>query len=324
MAVIGQGGFRYEVSGDGWGNLPEGWYLREATSVDVDSAGRVYVFNRGNHPVIIFDGEGNPIRSWGEGIFSNPHGITVDPEGNVWCVDNADHSIRKFTPEGKLLLTLSERGRSSAPMSGRPFNGPTRVAIDPRNGEILVADGYGNARVHRFTPDGRTLVCSWGESGTEPGQFNIVHDIDVDREGLVYVADRENRRIQVFSPGGELLARWPDFSRTAAVHVSRWGKQLVLVGEYFGGGVEAYTTAMRLGPRVSILGGEGRLYARLGEMSYGDEPGRFYAPHCVAEDPQGNIYVAEVSYTEYGKNMVPPRELRSLQKLVPVEKKEAG
>jgi DNA-binding beta-propeller fold protein YncE len=317
MAVLGNNTYSYRATGENWGNLPEGWHLREATSVDVDKEGHVYVFNRGNHPVIVFDAEGNVLRSWGEGIFTNPHGITASPDGSIWCVDNSDHSIRKFTPEGKLLSTLSEPHMQSPPMSGRPFNGPTRVAIDPRNGEILVADGYGNARVHRFSPDGKRLLLSWGEPGTDPGCFNIVHDIGVDRDGLIYIADRENRRIQVFSPRGRFEARWTDFSRAAAVHVSRGENQLVFVGEYFGGGIEAYHQAMHLGPRISILDTEGRLLARLGEQSFGEEPGRFFAPHSVATDPKGNVFVAEVSYTEFGRHMNPPRELRSLQKLVP-------
>lgn len=316
MATLGSGRFTYEVSGENWGKLPEGWFYREATAVDVDSKDNVYVFNRGNHPMIVFDSEGNVLRSWGEGVFTSPHGVTIAPDDMVWCVDNRDHSIRRFTPEGKLLMTLVEKDNPAPPMSGRPVNHPTRVAIDPRNGDILVADGYGNARVHRFSPDGKRLLASWGESGTDPGQFNLVHDIAIDRDGYIYIGDRENRRVQVFSPDGKLEARWCDFSRTAAVHVSKGEEQLVYVGEYFGGGVPTYYTAMRLGPRVSILDTKGNVLARLGDQPFGDEPGRFYAPHMVATDSKGNIYVAEVSYAEFGRHMDPPKELRSMQKLV--------
>ncbi len=316
MAELGSGRFTYEVSGKNWGNLPEGWFYKEATAVDVDSRDNVYVFNRGNHPMIVFDREGNVLRSWGEGVFTNPHGVTIAPDDTVWCVDNIDHSIRQFTPEGQLLITLGEPNKPAPEMSGKPFCGPTRVAIDPRNGEILVADGYSNARVHRFSPDGKRLLASWGESGTEPGQLNPVHDIAIDREGLIYIGDRENRRIQVFAPDGKFEARWGDFSRAAAVHVSRHGEQLVYVGEYFGGGVDYNSTAMRLGPRLSILDTGGNLLARLGEQPFGDEPGRFYAPHAIATDSTGDIYVAEVSYAEFGALMDPPKELRSMQKLV--------
>jgi DNA-binding beta-propeller fold protein YncE len=200
-------------------------------------------------------------------------------------------------------------------MSGRPFNGPTRIAIDPRTGELLVADGYGNARVHRFSSDGKRLLNSWGESGTDQGQFNMVHDIAIDRNGWIYIGDRENRRIQIFSPEGKFEAQWTNLSRTAAVHISKGERQLVYVGEYFGGGVESYSTAMRLGPRISIFDTSGTLLVRLGDHPFGDEPGRFYAPHGLSTDSRGNIYVAEVSYTEYGRLMNPPKEIRSMQRL---------
>jgi DNA-binding beta-propeller fold protein YncE len=305
MVTIGSGEFTYEVSGNNWGNLPEGWFYSEATAVDVDSSDNVYVFNRGNHPMIVFDSEGDILRSWGEGLFVNPHGVTVGPDNTIWCVE-----------DGKLLFTLAERNNPSPVMSGKPVNGPTRVAIDPRNGEILVADGYGNARVHRYTPNGKRLLNSWGKSGTEPGQFNIVHDIAVDPEGWIYIGDRENRRIQVFSHDGKFETQWVNFSRAAAVHVSSGKEQLVYVGEYFGGGNEGYQEAQRIGPRISILDTKGNLRARLGESTFGDAPGRFFAPHAVATDSRGDVYVAEVSYAEFGRHMNPPKELRSMQKLI--------
>ena len=316
MAILGNDKMTYEVSGENWGNIPEGWFYKEATSVAVDSSDNVFVFNRGNHPMIVFDKHGEVIRSWGEGVFTNPHGVTVAPDDTLWLVDNATHSIRRFTQEGKHLDTLAEEHGQAPLMSGSPVNGPTRVAIDPRNGEILVADGYGNARVHRYSADGRKLLTSWGESGTDPGQFNIVHDIAVDRDGWIYVGDRENRRIQVFSPDGRFETQWGNFSRTAAVHVSKGSEQLVYVGEYFGGGVEGYHGATRIGPRVSVLDTKGTLLARLGNESFGDEPGRFFAPHAIATDSEGSIYVAEVSFAEFGSKMDPPREIRSLQKLI--------
>ena len=314
MAILGSGEHAYEVSGENWGRLPEGWFLKEATSVDVDSKDNVYVFNRGNHPMIVFDTEGNVLRSWGEdGVFTNPHAVTVAPDDTVWCVDNQDHSIRRFSPEGELLFTLNERHRHAPAMGGEPFCSPTRVAVDPRNGDILVADGYGNARVHRFSPDGGTLLASWGEAGTGPGQFNIVHDIAVDDDGYIYIGDRENRRVQVFAPDGALEARWGDLSRAAAVHLAGG---LLFVGEYYAGGAEAYKVAGNLGPRVSVLDKKGAVLARLGEEAFGDEPGRFWAPHGIASDSRGDLYVAEVSHAEYGRHLDPPRELRSLQKLV--------
>ncbi|MDP6264808.1 MAG: peptidyl-alpha-hydroxyglycine alpha-amidating lyase family protein [Pseudomonadales bacterium] len=316
MVKLGSGEHTYQVSGDNWGNLPEGWFYREATSVDVDSNDNVYVFSRGNHPVIVFDTDGNVLRSWGEdGVFTNPHAVTIAPDDTVWCVDNADHSIRRFSPTGELLMTLNERREHSPAMSGDPFCSPTRVRIDPRNGDILVSDGYGNARVHRFTPDGKKLIRSFGSPGTDPGTFNLVHDIDIDEDGYIYIADRENRRIQMFDPEGNVEACWYGFSRAAAICVSNG---LGYVGEYYAGGGESgsYRNAGHLGPRVSLTDLQGNVLARLGEEPFGDEPGRFYAPHGIATDSLGNIYVAEVSFAEYGRRMDPPKELRSLQKLV--------
>ena len=313
MVQLGSSSFTYELSGENWGNLPNGWRYLEATSVAVDSKDQVYVFNRGGHPVIIFDKDGNFLRSWGEGVFTTPHGIAIGPDDSVYCTDAGDHTVRKFTPDGELLLTIGESGAHSPLMSGKPFNKPCHVAVDPRNGDIFVADGYGNARVHKYSENG-DYQFSWGESGTDPGQFNIVHNIATDRESRVYVADRENRRIQIFSPDGQYEEQWVNMSRAAAVIVDH-RTDLVYVGEYFAGQA-SNSTGTKLGPRVTILDIKGNVLARLSDEPYGDEAGRFYSPHSIAVDSQGNIYVAEVSYSDYGRAMDPPRELRSMQKLV--------
>ena len=314
MATLGSGRFTYEVSGEDWGKLPKGWTYKEATAVAVDSGDNVYVFNRGGHAVTVFDRDGNFLRSWGDDIFSVPHGISIGPDDSVFCTDSGDHTVRKFTSDGRLLMTLGEANSPAPAMSGEPFKSPTHLAVDPRNGDLYVADGYGNARVHRYTPDGK-YVKSWGESGTGPGQLNIVHNIDMDEDGWVYIADRENRRIQVFDTDGNLEAYWVHLSRAATVCVDRRGTGLVYVGEYYGG-IGSNELGTDLGPRVTVFDRQGNIKARLGRESYGEEAGRFYAPHGLAVDSRGDIYVAEVSYAEYGRNMDPPQELRSLQKLV--------
>ena len=181
-------------------------------------------------------------------------------------------------------------------------------------GNMYVADGYSNARVHKYDPDGR-LLLSWGESGTDPGQFNIVHNVVVDREGFVYVADRENQRVQVFDADGKFETQWNDMSRVAAICMDDSDDQLVYLGEYFCG-IGSNEMGTNLGPRVSIMNRQGEVLARLGNLSYGEEPGRFYSPHGIAVDSKGDIYVAEVSWSDYGTNLEPPRELRSMQKLI--------
>ena len=232
MVTLGNEDYSYETSGEDWGNLPENWTYKEATAVAVDEKDNVYVFNRGTHAMVVLDPDGNVRRTWGDGIFGNPHGVTIGPDGMVYCVDNGDHTVRKFTPDGKLLLTLGEANKPSPAMSGIPFNLPTHSAVDPRDGGLYVTDGYANARVHKFSPDGKHLF-SWGESGTGPGQFNIVHNIIVDKDGWVYIADRENHRIQVFNPNGKYETQWVNLSRAACICFDMKDEPLIYVGGIF-------------------------------------------------------------------------------------------
>jgi DNA-binding beta-propeller fold protein YncE len=321
MALVGTGLFTYEASGENWGSLPEGLSYREATALALDSHDNVHVFNRGSHPMIVLDPQGSVLRTWGEGGFVNPHGVAIGPDDSVYCVDFGDHTVRKFDPQGKLLMTIGDPGKPALPMSGEPFSSPTHVAVDQRNADLYVSDGYSNARVHKYSPDGRHLL-SWGESGTDEGQFSVPHGIATDRDGWVYVADRENQRIQIFDSNGSFEAQWGlNLSRPGCVHIDHGsGTMLAYVGEFFGG-FSTNSTGMRLGPRVSILDSEGKVLARLGDQTFGDEAGRFYSPHAIAVDSRGDIYLAEVPRTESYGGLIPPltdpaEERRSLQKLV--------
>lgn len=315
--VIGTGDYRYRVTGDNWGNLPEGWIYKEATAVAVDANDRVYVFNRGTAPMVVYDTDGNMVDHWGEGIFKNPHGVSIAPDGNLWCVDNGDSTVRKMSPSGEVLMTLGEPNKPSAKMSGKPFSVPTHVAVDPSSGDFYVADGYSNASVHKFSADGE-LIKTWGESGTDPGQFNIVHNIATDSEGWVYVADRENHRIQKFSPDGEFHSQVVNMSRTAALYIdTRGSEDLIYVGEYFSG-IASNAVGTDLGPRITIMTTSGEIVARVGIEPYGEQVGRFFSPHGIAVDSKGDIYVAEVSHSDYGRGWNIDHELRSMQKLVKI------
>ncbi len=296
----------------GWGHLPDGWSFVEATSVAVDAKDNVWVFNRGQHPVIQFDREGKFLRAWGEGLFRRAHGITVGPDDTLWLTDDQHHTIRQFTMGGKLLLTIGDPDRPSTLHGGKPFNRPTHVALCPRTGDVYISDGYGNSRVHKYDPEGRHLV-SWGEPGTDPGCFNIPHNIATDGEGLVYVADRENDRVQIFDARGQYLAQWNNLHRPCGLFADRRNGGRFYVGE-LPTDLPVNRDVPNIGARVSILGIKGDLVGRIGGRFAGENPGEFIAPHGCAVDSRGDLYVAEVSWTSRGSKETPPREIRSLQK----------
>jgi DNA-binding beta-propeller fold protein YncE len=280
--------------------------------VAVNGKDQVYVYNRGEHPVIVFDRDGAYRSSWGEGQTVRAHGITIGPDDSVWLTDDGAHTIRQFTPDGKLLLTIGESGKAADPHGGKPFNRPTHVALCPRTGDIYVSDGYGNSRVHKYDPKGR-LLLSWGEPGTDPGCFNIPHNIATDQDGLVYVADRENHRVQIFDGKGRYQGQLNNLHRPCGLFVDRRNGGRLYVGE-LPSHLPVNQAVPNLGARVSILTLKGDLLGRVGGRFAGEKPGEFVAPHAVALDSHGDFYVAEVSWTAKGRHETPPRELRSLQK----------
>jgi DNA-binding beta-propeller fold protein YncE len=322
---IGQEEYQYRALAR-WERLPEGWSFVEVAGVATDARDRVYVFNRGVHPVMVFDRDGNFLASWGEGIIRRAHGIHIGPDDAIYLTDDLDHTVRKFTPEGKLLMTLGTSGKPSDTgidgidyrtirRAGPPFHRPTNVALSS-SGEIYVTDGYGNARVHKFAPDGR-LVLSWGEPGERPGQFNLPHGIAVDQNQHVYVADRENSRIQIFTPKGELLAVWTDVARPMQVFIDK-SDTVFVVEVGFRAGLFPWQTppANPVGARLSMFDCNGTLLARWGG---GDDPtasGDFFAPHDVWADSRGDIYVGEVVMSAGGNRGLVAPTCHTLQKFV--------
>jgi DNA-binding beta-propeller fold protein YncE len=315
--VLGGGSFRYEAV-ENWAQLPPELALGDVGGVAVDKQDRVYVFNRGRAPVVVFDRDGRYLKHWGEGIFTRAHGVDIGPDEALYLTDDQDHSVRKCSLDGKVLLTLGIPRRTPGFMSGQPFCGCTHTALAP-NGDIYVSDGYGNARVHKYSPDG-TLLFSWGEPGTDPGQFNIVHNICTDRDGWVYVADRENHRVQVFDSNGRFETQWHNMHRPCGLYMDRSANPLCYVGE-LGPDMPVNINVPNCGPRVSVYNAKGELLARLGDLRMGEGPGQFIAPHGLAVDSRGDIYVGEVSNTVYstrGWPINPMRRIRSLQKLAKV------
>jgi hypothetical protein len=303
--ILEGGGFKYEVV-DGWGKLPEGLRLgADIPGVATDAQDRVYVFNRGEHPVVVYDRDGRYLGTWGEKAFlGRPHGITILPDGIVWCTDDWDHTVRKFTLDGKLLQTLgtpnkpSDTGyvmnsRSTANIKAAgPFNRPTKVAV-AANGELYITDGYGNARVHRFTADGK-LIQSWGEAGQGPGQFNLPHFVWIHTDGRVFVCDRENSRVQIFDLQGKLLRTWNIKGRPQSLFIDK--EQHVFIstvywkkGERTMGGQEMPEDVPS---GVGVYDLEGNMITKWGATHYG-EMDSFVSAHGMCFDSQGSMYVVE-------------------------------
>ena len=307
--TLGTSTMSYEIV-EGWAKLPQGWSFKECAGVAVDSKDRVYVFCRGEHPVVVFDREGNFLSSWGEGLFTTAHDIAVSPDDFVFCIDNGDHTVRKYNTEGQLLMTLGSANHPATRFSGEPFNQPTDVAVSQESGDLFITDGYGNSRVHQYSAEGRHIT-SWGAAGIDPGQFVIPHNISIDRDERIYIADRENNRVQVFDTNGKLQAMWHDIWKPSGLAIGGDGNIYIaeLIGDMY------FHDAPGLGHRVSIYSPEGNMLCRMGDSLVGEGPGQFISPHGIAVDTRGDIYVSDVSWVMWGRHQDPPREMRSLQKL---------
>ncbi|MGI6038244.1 MAG: peptidyl-alpha-hydroxyglycine alpha-amidating lyase family protein [Limnochordia bacterium] len=281
---------------EGWGQLPPGLDLVEVSGIGVDSQDWVYVFNRGSQPVVLFDGRGNYLGPWAPGAFKRPHSLFITAAGEVYCVDDGGHAVYRMDREGNKELSL-EMGPSdtgfipgdyfSVRYGGPPFNQPTDVAVAP-TGEIYVTDGYGNARVHKFSSTGEHLL-SWGGPGEGKGQFRLPHGICIDGEGLVYVADRENSRIQIFDPEGNYLTQWSSIRRPNQLRIGPDGlfyvAELGYVFTFQRSGADF--SAPRA--RVTVRDRQGRILASVEE----EDP--YWAPHGLALDSQGHLYVGSVN-----------------------------
>lgn len=314
--IIGSGDYRYSI--ESWPTLPAGWVLGDVAGVAVSDKDEIYLFTRGERPLLVFDSAGNLLRHWGEGQFIRPHGIDIGPDGTIYCTDDGAHVVRTFTPEGKELLRIGLPGEPEPMMSGLPFNKCTHTALSP-GGDIYVSDGYGNARIHKYSPNGK-LLFSWGGPGISPGEFNFPHNIVSDADGWLYVADRENHRVQVFNGDGKFETQWHSLHRPCALCKTNGTNPLFYVGE-LGPSLAANITFPNLGPRISVVAADGSIVARVGDEVAGLETNQFVAPHGIAVDSLGNIYLGEVSYTAWpqffpGQDL--PDTLRTMRKLVRV------
>ena len=256
-----------------WPTLPAGWTFEETPGVAVNAQDHVFVFHRGKHSIIEFDPKGRVVRTWGDGTFVRPHAVRFDPQGNLWAADDQGHIVVKMDAAGRVRMVL---GRKNTPGETKDtFNRPTDLAFAP-NGDFYVTDGYGNSRVVKFSKDGK-YITAWGKKGNGEGEFNLPHSVAVDRQGRVYIGDRENHRMQVFDSDGKFLAQWK--------HVgSPWG--LVMMPD------ESLFMCDGHNNRVLKLNLKGEVQGVLGQP--GKLPGDFDYVHHMAVGPGGNIYTAEI------------------------------
>jgi DNA-binding beta-propeller fold protein YncE len=194
-----------------------GWESGFVSWMAIDSKGLIYEIQRGNKadPILVLDRDGKVLRSWGKGDYKVPHSIRIDPSGNIWTVDAASSTVIKYSSLGEKLMTITVGEQSE---SNGPFNGATDIAFGS-DGHLFIADGYGNARILEYAPDGRR-VKQWGKPGSGPGEFRVPHAIQIDEDGIIYVADRENGRIEKFTSSGLYLGEFPHLGRIYSLKLS--------------------------------------------------------------------------------------------------------
>ena len=274
MAQIGTGEYTYEVVHDFF-KLPAGETFGMISRVAADAQDRIYVFQRKDPPVVVFDRDGKYLGAWGSGEVTDPHGLKIVGD-IVYTTDRSDSVAKAFTLDGKPVLALGQRGVHSdtgkitnwlAERAAGPFNHPTEMLAHP-NGDIYVTDGYRNARVHRFAADGK-LKTSWGAPGKGEGQFHLPHSIAFDDEGKLYVADRANKRIQIFTPEGKFQGQWTGMGGPNDISRGRDGN--FYIAEQGENGGPAH---------ICVRDGQGKVLARMESRHV----------HGIGVDSKGDIY----------------------------------
>ena len=322
MPIFGTGEFRYEVV-DPFFKRPRRAAFIDGPDVAVDADDNVYLLTRSAYAVVmIFDKDGNFLDSWGRmgDDFTAPHGITIGPDGKVYTSDNGNHTMKVWTKEGRLLLNLGSTNQNAPVQSNIPFNMPTHLSV-ASNGDLFGSDGYRNSAVHCFDPEGK-LKYSFVNYGTGEGQFNCIHSLYIDREDndKIYVADRYNCSVQIFTGEGEFIDRW------TGLHMPNHVRK----------GPDGNFYVAELRHRISIVSPKGEMLCHWGDDAPAEEKGRlagygvdslglpdspswdktiladgfamadgvvkvdpgagmFNAPHGIAVDSEESIYVAEVS-----------------------------
>jgi DNA-binding beta-propeller fold protein YncE len=253
--------------------FPKGMVSGEASGVAVNSKGHIFLFQRTKPMLAEYDERGNFVQSIGEGLFSHPHGLRIDADDNLWTTDDGSHLVLKLDASGNVLLVL---GRiNTAAEANWLFNRPADVAF-AQNGDIYVADGYGNSRVVKFDRDGN-FIKAWGKYGAGAGEFNLPHSVAVDKAGRVYVADRENQRIQIFDAEGNFIQQWTGIGYPYGLVITPDQHVWMTDGGY---------------DRIVELDQNGKILGAFGEP--GHKPGQMAWAHFMAMGPDQTVYVADV------------------------------
>jgi sugar lactone lactonase YvrE len=288
---------------EGWAKMPAGRTWGATSAVEIDRDGKsIWVGERcgantcanSDLPAILkFDADGKLVTSFGAGMFMFPHGMHVDAEGNVWLTDprgkeGKGHQVFKFSPDGKLLLTLGKAGVTGD--GPDTFNQPSDVVVAP-NGDIFVGDGHdedSNARIVKFSKDGK-FIKTWGKRGRGPGEFDTPHGVAFDSKGRLFVADRGNNRIQIFDQDGKFLAEWKQFSRPSGVYIDKSDVIYVADSESNNKVNPGWKRGIRVGSAK-----DGKVTAFIPDTEPDPEKVVTSNAEGVAADAQGNIYGAEV------------------------------
>jgi hypothetical protein len=264
-----------------WAQLPAGTKWGAMTAVDIDAAGTVYALQREPAQVMAFDANGALLRSWGDGLFTQAHGLRVDRQGNVWVTDRGSHQVLKFSPDGKLLIAIGRKGVAGDNHSTDALNGPSDLVFAP-NGEIYVSDGEStNARVVKYSRDGKFLKF-WGTKGAGPGELEVPHSIAMDSQGWLYVANRSNKRIEIFDQDGKFLDQITSAGTPYGLFMTKDDVLYVVDGTQ--GNPDEFLTIVDTKTRAIL----GEIHGLTG-------------PHMVSVNARGDIYVAEVRGTSVKK-----------------------
>jgi streptogramin lyase len=286
---------------ENWFKLPEGRTWGSTSTVAVDSKGHIWIAERCGanscagktvDPILEFDDSGKLLKSFGSGLLVFPHGIWIDKRDDLWLADGLGHTVIKFNPDGKVLMTLGEAGVAGD--GPDTFNQPNAVAIAP-NGDIFISDGHnrgkGNARVVKFTKDGK-FIKQWGEHGSGPGQFEVPHCLAFDSQGRLFVGDRANNRIQIFDQDGKFIAEWKQFGRPSGMFID--SHDVIYVGDSESietGGYAGNNPGFKRGIRIGSAK-DGTVTAFIPDPTPG--LGATSGAEGVGADGKGTVYGAEV------------------------------